>query len=294
MQQQTQPSGAKSPAAFSTLYSLKRCRRLCFARGVMSLSGQRLAFCRHWLQCLGHYTETCTEEKYAATNNSSQAILGNNVQQFYIVRLHKNEYFYQRTNNNMKIIMHLVIVALATMISFAQTQSAAHLSFKGVPIDGTLKEYVSKMKQKSFSLIESEDGVATLKGDFAAYKDCIIGVTTLKQKDLVSKIAVIFPERETWSLLSSNYYSLKEMLSEKYGKPANIVEEFQNDDPKDDGNKMIAVKLDNCKYYTTYETENGSIQLSIEHNGVTSCFVMLVYFDKINSEIIKAKAKDDL
>jgi hypothetical protein len=180
------------------------------------------------------------------------------------------------------------------MISFAQTKSPDHLVFKGVPIDGTLSDYVSKMKQNGFTLIATKDGVAMLKGDFAAYKDCVIGVATLKQKDLVSKITVVFPGLETWSLLSSNYFTLKDMLTEKYGKPAEIVEDFQNDDPKDDGSKMYAVEFDKCKYYTTFKTEKGTIQLSIEHNGVTSCFVLLAYFDNINSEVIKAKAKDDL
>ena len=58
--------------------------------------------------------------------------------------------------------------------------------------------------------------------------------------------------------------------------------------------KCIEVKFDNCKYYTTYETEKGSIQLSIEHDGVRRCFVKLAYFDKINSDTIKKEALDDL
>ena len=192
-----------------------------------------------------------------------------------------------------KIIISLIFVLAAT-VSFAQTQSSPHLSFKGVPIDGTLNEYVAKMKQNGFTHIGTEDGVAMLRGDFAGFKDCIVGVTTLKQKDLVSKITVIFPERDTWSFLSSNYFSLKEMLTEKYGKPSECVEKFDTySQPKDDGSKMIQVKLDKCKYYTIYETEKGSIELSI-HGDVSSCFVRLSYFDKINGEIIRAKAKDDL
>ena len=55
------------------------------------------------------------------------------------------------------------------------------------------------MKQNGFTHIGTEDGVAMLKGDFASYKNCIVGVATLKQKDLVSKITVIFPECDTWS-----------------------------------------------------------------------------------------------
>jgi hypothetical protein len=194
----------------------------------------------------------------------------------------------------MKKIITSLILAFVAMSSFAQIQSSTHLTFKGVPIDGTLNEYVSKMKQTGFTHTATEDGVAMLTGDFAAYKNCIVGVATLKQKDLVSKITVIFPESDTWSLLSSNYFSLKEMLTEKYGKPSECVEKFQsNYGPDDDNSKMHEVIMNRCKYYTTYETEKGSIQLSIENNDMTS-HVMLAYYDKINSEIIKAKARDDL
>ena len=42
------------------------------------------------------------------------------------------------------------------------------------------------------------------------------------------------------------------------------------------------------------ETGKSSIQMSIEHNGVSSSYVRLSYFDKINSGIIRAKANDDL
>jgi hypothetical protein len=195
----------------------------------------------------------------------------------------------------MKKIITSLIVAFIAMSSFAQIQSSAHLTFKGVPIDGTLSEYVSNMKQNGFTHTGTEDGVAMLTGDFAAYKNCIVGVVTLKQKDLVSKITVLFPESDTWSLLSSNYFSLKEMLTQKYGDPSECVEKFDTySKPSDDGDRMYAVKMDNCKYYTTYETDKGSIKLSIEHNSVVSCYVVLSYYDKINSDIIKAKAIDDL
>lgn len=195
----------------------------------------------------------------------------------------------------MKKLILTAIIAFITMFSFAQTQSSNHLSFKGVPIDGTLSEYVSKMKQKGFTHIGTEDGMALLTGDFAAYKQCMIGVVTLKQKDLVSKIAVVFPSCDTWSLLSSNYFSLKEMLTEKYGEPSECVERFDTySEPQDDGDKMDQVKSDRCKYYTIFETDNGEIQLSIDHDGVISCHVRLSYFDKINGEIIRKEAMDDL
>lgn len=195
----------------------------------------------------------------------------------------------------MKKILILLFVTLTALISFAQTKadSSEHLTFKGVPIDGSLNEYVSKMKQNGFTHTGTENGIAMLKGDFASYKNCIVGVATIKGKDLVSKITVIFPAQESWSLLSSNYFNLKELLTEKYGQPSESVEKFSSYEPKDDGSKMTQVHLDACKYITIYETEKGSIQLSIK-GDISSAFVVLSYFDKINGDIIRAKAKDDL
>ncbi|PZX93461.1 hypothetical protein DOS84_11415 [Flavobacterium aquariorum] len=197
----------------------------------------------------------------------------------------------------MKTKIILSFVFFLTSISFTYSQGSDHLVFKGVPIDGTLDEYVSKMKEEGFSHIKTENGTALLNGDFAGYKDCIVGVSILKQKDLVYKIGVLFPDKETWSTLSGNYFDLKEMLIEKYGKPSDDIEKFDvpsYSQPRDDNDKMYKVKFDNCKYYSIWKTDKGEIQLSIEHESVSHCFVRLSYFDKINSNIIKAKAKRDL
>ena len=196
----------------------------------------------------------------------------------------------------MKTKILTLIFLLTTMLTFAQ-QTSEHLSFKGVPIDGTLDDYVSKMKQNGFTELSKEDGTSLLSGDFAGYKDCIVGVSTLKQKDLVCKIGVFFPEKNTWSTLFGNYSDLKEMLTEKYGKPSDIVEKFDTpsySQPKDDNSKMHEVGMERCKYSSIWKTGKGEIQLSIDHDKFTSYFVKLAYFDKINSNIIKAKAKGDL
>ena len=187
-----------------------------------------------------------------------------------------------------------LMVSLMSLATFSQTESP-HLSFKGVPIDGTLNEYVQKMKQKGFSYVGTEDGVEILTGDFAGYNGCKVGVSTLKETDLVSKIAVIFPKRDTWSTLSNDYFSLKEMLTEKYGTPASVQEEFPSrSDLRDDNVRMFEVMRDGCKYISTFETSKGNIQLSISQRGHVNCFVLLCYFDKINGDIVRAKAMDDL
>lgn len=195
----------------------------------------------------------------------------------------------------MRTLFLSFLAVIMAMSTFAQTSE--HMSFKGVPIDGTLNEYVAKMKQSGFQYLGAEDGTALLNGDFAGYKNCHVAVTTLNKIDLVHKIGVIFPNQETWSRLSSNYSDLKQMLTDKYGNPNEEVELFDVKPfqlPLDDNMKMNQVGIDNCKFFTVWKTDKGEIQLSIDHSGFTSCFVKVVYFDRINSAIINEKVKDDL
>jgi hypothetical protein len=193
------------------------------------------------------------------------------------------------------IIILTILMNIFSSTAQTKTDLSQHLTFKGVPLDGTLDEYVFKMKQNGFKHLSTEDGMAMLQGDFAGYKDCYVGVSTLKQKDLVHKIGVLFPEKDTWSTLSGNYFDLKQMLTEKYGKPSDVEEKFDREsESRDDGSKMYEVKFDRCKYESIWVTDKGQIQLSIDHNSVTSCFVKLAYFDKINGETIKKQALDDL
>ncbi len=97
----------------------------------------------------------------------------------------------------MKRLFSLTFLMFCVMCSFAQE----HLAFKGVPIDGTLSSYVAKMRAKGFTSVGTSDGIAALKGDFAAHKSCTILVATMQNKDLVSRIAVIFPDQDQWRFL---------------------------------------------------------------------------------------------
>ncbi len=95
----------------------------------------------------------------------------------------------------MRRLILILYFVNATLMSFAQIDSE-HLSFKGVPIDGTLNEYVSKMKTAGFSYLGTQDGTAILQGDFAGFKSCTVGVSTLKAVNVVSTIGVIFPSHD--------------------------------------------------------------------------------------------------
>lgn len=180
----------------------------------------------------------------------------------------------------------------------AEVANSNHLKFKGVPIDGTLKQFVERMKQKGFRVEEVETDYARLGGDFAAFKECTVYVSTLENKDLVARIAVLFPMRDQWKTLYGDYKLLKELLTEKYGKPSACTEQFQGVieyiGSISDSVKMMAVNNGDCKYNTRFTLSNGTIVLSIEHQDFDECYVQLFYLDKENSNAIRELAKDDL
>lgn len=190
--------------------------------------------------------------------------------------------------------MKKFIIAMMLLAGLSASAQTGHLTFKGVPIDGTLTEFVGKLKQKGFSLMETEQGVAILTGEFAAYKGCTVAVYE-HESGLVNRVGVMFPDRDTWALLYSDYSKLKDMLTQKYGKPTEETEEFQGySAPRDDNSRMHEVKMDRCKYICDFTTDNGVIELRIAHNSVISCFVVLVYVDAENESKVQSSAIDDL
>lgn len=190
--------------------------------------------------------------------------------------------------------MKKTIIILMVLVGMTATAQTGHLTFKGIPIDGTLNTFVSKLKQKGFNQIGIEQGVAILKGEFASFKGCMIAVSQ-HESGIVNRVAVIFPERDTWSGLYSDYSTLKQLLTHKYGEPSDIIEEFQGyTTPLDDNDKIFRVKLDKCKYICDFTTDYGVIELKISHNDISGCFVTLLYIDAENESKVQSSAIDDL
>lgn len=199
--------------------------------------------------------------------------------------------------------------AEATARDEAEMAANTHLKFKGVPLDGPLDLFVSRMKRKGgfkdakgrgviSRLLEgdSQQGSAALRGDFAGFKDCTLYVSTLSGKDLVARITVAFDEHDQWDALHGDYANLKSMLTEKYGKPDAVTERFQRDWPGglDDQMRMIYVGQDACKYSCRFDVPEGSITLRIDHDSYTDGFVTLTYVDRENGNAVRQHAIDDL
>lgn len=177
-------------------------------------------------------------------------------------------------------------------------KTSEHLVFKGVPIDGALSEYAKKMESAGFRCINKRNGVATLRGDFAGFKDCTIQVSTLQSVDVVSTIDVAFPARKDWASLEGDYNHLKSMLSQKYGRPAKVEEKFHHSFMDSNSDKWHEFIMDRCIWNTLYKTDKGNIKISLQNgynDSYSYCgYVLLKYTDKINNETVRAAAVNDL
>ena len=190
---------------------------------------------------------------------------------------------------------HLALF-IACLVFAGNLFAQQHLSFKGVPINGTLQEYTNAMVKAGFHYERTQNGLSILTGDFAGYKGCTIVVSTLKNLDVVSRIAVLFPDRDTWTSVLNDYQSLKSMLTEKYGYPSDSKEKFTAYIGDYDNHfVMNALEEGEYEWYTTFTTELGDILLLIRSGlGYHTAYVGLLYRDKVNSEKERNAAMDDL
>ena len=187
----------------------------------------------------------------------------------------------------MKRLIFIIFVAISTNIC------AQHLKFKGIPLEGTLTNFVTQLKAKGLAYLGTEDGIALLQGEFAGYKNCIVGVSTFEGTQNVCRVTSLFPEKENWSDITSDYFGLKSLLTEKYGKPESI-EIFSDREPSSDALRFISLTHGECNYRSTFITEGGKIILSMRGKEYNTAQVILEYFDNENAAKVRQQILDDL
>lgn len=198
----------------------------------------------------------------------------------------------------MKKIFISTIFTLWFLFSFGQTDSSRHLSFKGIPINGTLNSFVSKVKLNEFheEPVPANSNYRKYNMEFAGYEDCELTIESLKHMDLVYKVSIIIPGNCQWSNLYESFSNLKNMLREKYGPPSEDVEKFNVNSDSLTEIKNDVLFGEAAKFYSIWNTKKGNIQLNIDNNG--QCSMHLSYTDKINDninrEMIKKRALEDL
>ena len=195
----------------------------------------------------------------------------------------------------MKRLLTIAVFIFSFMFVMAQTPNN-HLTFKGIPITGTVENFAQKMEAKGFRKIDSNKRCVVFKGEFAGYSECEILVVKVPNRNVVYKVVVLFPKESSWANLEKEYNQFKDMLTNKYGEPFGSSETFKEGASTfSDEAKMSSLKKGNCDYRTVWKVENGFIGVDIFPKSDTDDgYIRLFYFDKINSALAEKAKEDDL
>ncbi len=187
-----------------------------------------------------------------------------------------------------KLVVSFVFV-LNALLSYAQS-SSEHLTFKGIPIEGSMTEFCQKLKSKGFTSIGSDNNFALFVGDFTGRK-ATIGVTATDDGKSVFYVAVFFDPSSEWNTLVNTYNYYKDLYTRKYGTPTVSIEE--NPAYSDSNTALMAeVYQGTVVWGSAWEVAGGDIELSIEKSSeIYEGVVMIRYRDSQN---IETKIQNDL
>ena len=149
--------------------------------------------------------------------------------------------------------------------------STTPLSFKGIPMTGTLTAFGNELVKAGFR----SAGNGTYTGDFAGYSGCKV---TPSGSNPVQEVRIDFPVISDWNALEKAYDSLQASLTEKYGIQ-----------PQTSTNSNVAV----------YDLPNGTITLDADVSNQANWHVILKYSNPLgvtttNSGTLGRNPADDL
>ncbi len=186
--------------------------------------------------------------------------------------------------------MKRILVALMVLFAAIYAMAQEHLSFKGIPIEGSMTTFCQKLKAKGFTSIGRDNNVRMFTGDFTG-RNASVGVTATDDGKNVCAVVVLFDPSGEWNTLVNTYDYYKDLYTRKYGKPTISRE---NNPAHSDSNiaLMAEVHEGTVVYGSAWEVSGGDIQLSIEKSsGFYEGMVMIRYRDAQN---VENKIKNDL
>lgn len=192
----------------------------------------------------------------------------------------------------MKKTIAILISTCALLLAgaFCAGAQTEHLTFKGVPIDGTISEVCKELENKGLTFISADETMGVLKGTFAGYSNCFIGVSGREGR--AAGVTVLFSDCSSWNEVSGQYFALKDALEQKYGEPSNCVERFETS-PSSDFMKYYAATNGQCIYATTFSVAGGKVTLRIGGSD-SGAYAALHYQDGENFEAARKIDSEDL
>lgn len=185
----------------------------------------------------------------------------------------------------MKRFCIIAILGLISIGLFAQE----HLAIKGVPIDGKLSDFVSRLEQNGFTFAQNDAEGAYMRGVFTG-KECTLYIEASPISKTVHTVFVLFNPLEDWATLKNDYATIKKGLILKYGEPKACKEEVRSPYKEGDGHAYMAFKGGYADWHSSFSAPQGAIDLYIRQQDWNELNVIVKYADKVNTK----KSTDEL
>ncbi len=186
--------------------------------------------------------------------------------------------------------MKKIIFTLSLLSVAINLMAQEHLSFKGIPIGGSMTEFCQKLKAKGFTPMSSDNNMALFTGNFTGRR-ATVGVVAADDGKNVFSVVVLFDSSEEWNALVNTYDYYKDLYTRKYGKPA-FSKEHNPARGASNSELMNELEQGTVVYGSVWEVTGGEIELSIaKSTGVYEGMVTIRYRDSQN---MKAKIQKDL
>ena len=186
--------------------------------------------------------------------------------------------------------MKRIIFTLSMLVVAIGLMAQEHLSFKGIPIEGSMTEFCKKLEAKGFTSLGAENNIEMFTGDFTG-REASVAVASTDDGNDVFSVIVFFEPSEEWNSLVSTYNYYKDLYTRKYGKPA-MSKEKNPASSNGNGLLMWEVYQGTVVWGSTWKATGGDIELTIEKgDAMLSGMVMIRYRDSQN---VEAKIQKDL
>lgn len=174
------------------------------------------------------------------------------------------------------------------MPDFIKSSKKEHALFRGVSMD-KLNELESSLIRDGFTYIKSPNTISKLyKGSFGNVDDCYLTILYTPITKKVAQVVVDYPNRNSWSSLTNDFYNAAMALIWKYGEPREDMKmEIVRSDCR--GNELECLeKGSGIAYLYGWDVHGGGISLKITPE---QC-VTLKYYDDANMELLKREREN--
>lgn len=186
-----------------------------------------------------------------------------------------------------KLICIIFIIA-SYCTCFAQKQE--HLTFKGIPLEGSMDSFCQKLEAKGYIVLDRNNTLTVLHGDFTGYP-ATIRITATDDGKNVFAVCVIFDSSRDWRTLVNTYDHYKDLYTIKYGQPK-LQKEHNPSNSNSNAVLMLKLEEGTVEYFCIWETKGGEIKLTIDKSSRSyEGQVSIYYRDSLN---VKAKIQSDL